>query len=94
MTWNHPEWGDGVVPDDEGVESDELPSFDGPEMHPVEELPALRVTYRRRQYGEHDTLTVWVNGACAGNFKARLGERKLLDWIVDALEANGATESP
>lgn len=54
-----------------------------------------RVTYRRRinpDADSHETLTIWINGALVGRLTVRANEeRQLIDVIVSALEANGAT---
>jgi hypothetical protein len=35
---------------------------------------------------------MWINGASAGVLTARLDERGPLDWIVESIRADGATE--
>jgi hypothetical protein len=53
---------------------------------------ALRVTYRLDERLGHVLLRIWINGASAGVLTARLDERGPLDWIVESIRADGATE--
>ena len=49
-----------------------------------------RLTYRMKQGGAHWTLTVWVNGGCAGHLCVRDEEVDVLHLLTKALGREGA----
>lgn len=57
-----------------------------------------RITYRVDTSPAHDSLTIWVNGGCAGTVTVRNAghssgddERDVLNVVKRALRENGAT---